>query len=188
MLKTLQHKLEPEFTFAGFTFPKYVWTLPRGSMASRLERARNPCTGGYYHAPTPNSNKGVSLYLNSDGGPKLRWKWCDDVAPSSINHTGWYTDEDGDSEKIRGVVFYLPHGRCLTGWSMGEGMASMISTSEIFDNELDAAYDADEVARIAADNEREYQAREQARIYAQEQAEEEAEAAHWAERDTVTKE
>ena len=155
-------------------------------MAKRLEQARHPCTGSYYHAPTPNSNKGIGFYLNSDGGPQLRWKWCDDVAPSSIDHTGWYTDEHGDSERIRGVVFYLPHGLCLSGWSMGEGMATEINTSEIFDNELDAASDADEEARIAAENEREYREKEDLRVAAEELAEEEAEAQHWAERDVRT--
>ena len=39
-MKSLTHPLTPEFTFAGFTFPKHVWTLPKGKLAKRIEQAR----------------------------------------------------------------------------------------------------------------------------------------------------
>ena len=133
---------EVEFSFAGFNFPKYLWTLPRGSKAKRLEHARNPVCGPYYHAPKPDSNNGASFYLESDGMPQLRWQWCDEVLPS-IRHTGWYLDEHGDSEKIRGIVMRLPRSRgFLAGWSMGEGIASAV--------EYDIYDDAQDAARVAA--------------------------------------
>jgi hypothetical protein len=51
----------------------------------------------------------------------------------------------------------LPHGRFMAGWSMGEHMASAIEPG-VFDDIDEAAQMADEHARVAADNQREYQA------------------------------
>lgn len=158
------------FQFAGFNWPRYYATLPRGNIARRLERYKNPVTGNYYGAPPPRgTDRGARdaytpFYLGSDFMPGLRWQWCDDVEGARIEHTGWFADEFGDI-KIRGLVFRLPHGRgFLAGWSMGESMASEMH-SYIWDNERDAAHAADNMARDAADDmardaaerEREYQ-------------------------------
>lgn len=106
--------------------------------------------------------------------PALRWVWCDDIA-RSIRHTGWYTDEDGAADKIRGIVMRLPRSRgFLAGWSMGEGMASEIDRS-IYDDELSAAMAADDCARYAAERQREYEASEQARMDEDESEDEESE-------------
>jgi hypothetical protein len=149
------------FTFAGFQWPRYVAALPKGSKAKRLERYKAPVCGPYYHAPKPvkGSNHGTIFYLNSDGMPGMRWAWCDEVegVGRSINHTGWYTDEHGDGDKIRGVVFTLPKGRgFLAGWSMGESMASGVEY-EVYTGELDAAQAADDIAKLIAEVERESQ-------------------------------
>lgn len=150
-------KPNKEFSFAGFDFPKFVWMLPRGAKAERVKRMRNPVCGPYYHAPTPNQNNGQGFYLDSDGMMGLRWEWCDDVDGVSINHTGWYTDEFGDFDKIRGIVLRLPRGRgFLAGWSMGKGMASDVDAT-IYQDEQSAAYAADSMAEHAAEREREYQ-------------------------------
>jgi hypothetical protein len=165
--KSMVRPLEVEFEFAGFSFPKYVWTLPRGSMAKRLASAKNPSTGGYYHAPTPNKNIGQGFYLDSDGMMGLRWQWCDDVC-KAIDHTGWYSDEHSDSEKIRGLVMRLPRSRgFLPGWSMGEGMASEVD-STIYDTEEDAARAADSMAERAAERQRDFEAEERAKMEADE--------------------
>ena len=145
----------PRFTFAGFTWPRYVATLTPLSGLRKKRELRKIC-GGYYHAPKPNSNNGRGFYLSDAGQPFTRWQWCDDVEGASIRHTGWFTDDYGDSDKIRGIVILLPHGRFMAGWSMGEGMASTIEPG-IFDDIDEAARMADEHARVAADNEREYQ-------------------------------
>lgn len=149
-----------QFMFAGFNWPRYVATLPRGNMATRLQRKKNPVTGPYYHAPKPISGRhpGRGFYLDSDGAPGLRWSWCDAVDGARIDHTGWFTDEDGTGDKIRGVVFRLPRGRgFLAGWSMGTGMASEIDGT-IYDDETTAAYAADSEAESVAENERDYHA------------------------------
>jgi hypothetical protein len=147
--------IEP-FAFAGFAFPKFVWNLPHGSFKKRIEYMRHPVTGGYYHAPKPGST-GQGFYLESDGMPDLRWRWADEVT-NQIRHTGWFTDEYGDGDKIRGVVFRLAHNRgFLAGWSMGEGMASTLEY-HIYDDEEEAALDADSMAESAAENAREEEA------------------------------
>lgn len=143
------------FAFAGFQWPRYVATLTPLSGLRKKRELRKVC-GGYYHAPKPNSNNGRGFYLSDAGQPFTRWQWCDDV-DTSIQHTGWFTDDYGTGDKIRGIVILLPHGRFMAGWSMGEGMASTIEPG-VFDAIDEAAQMADEHARVAAENEREYQA------------------------------
>ncbi|AAQ63386.2 hypothetical protein Nazgul10 [Burkholderia phage BcepNazgul] len=141
--------LTPEFTFAGFNFPRYIARMPK-RFASIAERNAYPC-GEYYHAPKPNST-GKGFYLESDGAPGLRWQWCDEVEGACINHTGWFADEHGDGDTIRGVVFRLPHGRgFLAGWSKGECTASEITYDCIYINEIFAAQAAATMARLVAE-------------------------------------
>lgn len=149
-----------KFTFAGFTWPRYVARMACGPVALRKKWEGRKVCGEYYHAPRPEqAGKGRSFYLNSDGQPFTRWQWCDDVPGVRIDHTGWFTDEYGDSEKIRGIVVALPHGRFLAGWSMGEGMASTVD-ADVYDTAEDAAFAADSMAEHAAEDEREYHAQQ----------------------------
>lgn len=135
-MKTWNHKITPVFYFAGFGWPRYV--VP------------------YYHAPKHGAT-GQSFYLDSDFMPGLRWHYADEVN-SDIEHTGWYTDDYGDGDKIRGIVFRLPKNRgFLPGWTMGHGMASTVDY-DIYEDIEDCAYCADSMAEIAAEKEREYQA------------------------------
>jgi hypothetical protein len=144
------NKLEPEFTFAGFTFPRYIPEITRRQKDGRTFRAV------YYHAPKPkNAGRGQSFYLD-DHGSFDRWVWCDEVDGARIDHRGWYSDEYGDSEKIRGLVVRLPHGRFLAGWSMGKGMASAVE-GDVYGDITEAAYAADSIAERVAEDEREYQ-------------------------------
>lgn len=153
------------FKFAGLQFPKHVYTLPHGAFKARIERMRRPVCGDYYHAPRPllnSPNPGTSFYLGSDFMPALRWQWCDEIKGAHIRHTGWYADEFGDGDKIRGIVMRLPHGRgFLAGWSMGESMASAID-GDIYPDEISAACAADSIAEHVAEREREYQAEQDA--------------------------
>jgi len=116
-------------TFAGFEFPQEIPILPRAPLAKRLAEyklthGKRVCGPYFRTEPSPNPS-GMSFYLDSDFQPGLRWEWADEIDGARIQHRGWYSDEYGDAEKIRGLVFRLPHGRgFLAGWSMGEGMAS----------------------------------------------------------------
>lgn len=150
----MQRPLTPEFTFAGFTFPRYVATLAIGIPALRRQRELRKACGGYYHAPRPNDNSGRGFYLGNAGMPCKRWEWASD--------TEWYCDEFGD-QTIRGIILRLPHGRFLAGYSMGEGMASGVSAI-VYADEDEARAAADEEARCAAESERDYQAEEAARM------------------------
>ncbi len=172
MLNSRVRPLAPEFTFAGFAWPRYVGTLPRGSLADRFKnRHSRGLTGGYYHSPVPDAAKSRGFYLDSDGMSGLRWQWAEECEGARIRHTGWFCDDDC-SQTIRGIVLRLPRGRgFLAGWSMGEGMASTVDYSPIFDNAADAAACADSMAESAAEKERDYQAREWAKIEARELAE-----------------
>lgn len=137
--------------FASFSFPRKVALFrPGKTLGHRL------CTA-YSASPTPvtlyHRADSWGFYLDSDFMPGLRWKWCDDVA-RSIRHTGWHTNPHGDGDTIRGVVFALPHGRgYLAGWSMGQGMASVIERG-ILSDESDAANCANDAAERAAEAER----------------------------------
>jgi hypothetical protein len=145
----------PSFVFAGFTWPRYLATIPAGPLSRRAadrKPGRAMC-GDYYHAPTPGA-KGRGFYLGSDA-LGLRWQWADETEGAGIGHTGWFCD-DIESETIRGIVLRLPRGRgFLAGWSMGKDMASSVDYSPIFDNAADAAACADSMAESAAENERE---------------------------------
>lgn len=153
-------KLKTEFTFAGFTFPRYVASLPQGSLPKRLKDSKTRCTGDYFHAPKPIAGRhpGRGFYLEDAGQVFTRWQWADDVV--SLKHTGWFCDEFQDS-KMRGIVARLPHGRFLAGWSMGEGMASEID-GQIYTDETEAGRAADSMAESAAETEREYQEEQEA--------------------------
>jgi hypothetical protein len=149
-------------TYAGFTFPFTFGILPRGPLTKRLAEFKvthghRSCGPYYRDEPKPNS-KGMSFYLDSDFMPLLRWTWCDEVdgVGRSIDHTGWFTNDFCD-DKIRGIVMRLPHGRgFLPGWSMGEHMASSLEY-DVYDDEVECAYAADQLAEYAAEAQREYE-------------------------------
>lgn len=150
----------PSFTFAGFTWPRYMATLPRGTLRERLRDRISGCTGDYCHAPSPNNREGRGFYLTAREAWGLRYRYADEVSGSGIRHYGWFTTDDTCSDTIRGIVLRLPRGRgFLAGWTMGEGMASSFDYSPIFDDEADAAACADSMAKNAAESEREYQER-----------------------------
>lgn len=166
---TRRFSLPPaEFTFASFTWPRWVATLDNQPRPQKIEQRRCPVTGPYYHAPKPVTRQhpqdGRVFYLDDHGAPGLRWAWCDDLpsdwicdAEPNIGHLGRFADEYGDTI-IRGIVLKLPKGRgFLAGWSMGEGMASEIDAT-VYCVASDAAYAADSIAESAAERQREIEA------------------------------
>jgi hypothetical protein len=157
------------FAFAGFSFPRHIprlvkpgdCGLPAPLARGAGKRHRFKANTSYYVSPAPNSD-GTSFYLDSDFAPGLRWQWCDEVAGTRIDHTGWWTDEFGDGDTIRGIVMRLPHGRgFLAGHSMGESMASTVEY-RVYDDECEAARAADRLAEIYAEAERDYRAKQEA--------------------------
>jgi len=150
-------------TFAGFDFPQTIAMLPRGPLGKRLDEFKRThgarVCGPYYRTVPAASPSGTFFYLESDFMPGLRWEWCDEVDGSSIRHTGWFCDDFQD-QTIRGLVMRLPHDRgFLAGWSMGESMASNLEYY-IWDDAVECARAADHMAERAAEDQREYEARE----------------------------
>lgn len=165
-------------TFAGFTYPKRTaiyrnaarWQSENLAAAggkdattkSGKRRKTRWCFVYYAVAPaplprTPNDNF-ASFYHGSDFMPGLRWQWANDVC-RSVSYAGHSTGDYG-SDTIHGIVFRLPRGRgFLAGWSMGEGMCGAVHCHVIADED-EAARTADDMAAVAAENEREHAARE----------------------------
>lgn len=84
-----------------------------------------------------------------------RITYADEVEGVRIGHTGWFCDSHQD-EKARGIVCALTHGRFLAGYLTEDAGMSYLPTGTLHDSAEDAARDADEQARIYAENEREY--------------------------------
>ena len=151
------------FQWAGFTFPRPIVELPRGTRRERMQAAReNKACGPYYHAPKPitgGTHPGRGGYHSREGIAGLRRvEYADEISGAGIRRRGWFCDEFG-GETIRGIVVCLTHGRMLAGWSMGEGMCASIECDEVFTDEIEAAQRANELAESAAKSEREYQER-----------------------------
>lgn len=155
------------FNFASFEFPRLLAVMPVLTNLQRKQKReahgamyKSYVFGTYTHAPTPLHERdecSCGFYLGES--QNLRWGWCDEVegVGRTINHKGWYLDDEGIDETIRGMVFRLPHSRgFLIGWSMGKGMAGTIYYRTTYETERDAAYAADRIAEIVAEEERDY--------------------------------
>jgi len=105
-----------------------------------------------------------TVYFEENDLPFRDPRPAHDVA-NAIRYAGWYIDEFCD-DTFTGYVFRLPHGRFAIGYrdSMSDGY--LIDKTCIFDSddEIGAALAADSMAEAAAQEEREYQARENARM------------------------
>lgn len=85
----------------------------------------------------------------------IRWQDCDEVN-SRINHRGWYCDSEG-RECARGIVVRLPHGRFMPGYRTTDA-GEIVVYAEILDNDSEAAWRADRIAELYAEDAREYAA------------------------------
>lgn len=155
------YALTPEFTFAGFTFPRYVADLPMGKTAMKSKRELRKVCGGYYHAPKPGRVAGWGFYDCDDAQFNLR-----------IERTGdsFYCDPDGH-DTMHAIVARLNHGRgFLVGWTMGTGMCASLD-SDVVDDEDEARRIARTRTKDAAGAECDYQQRETDRLACEETAE-----------------
>lgn len=151
-----------KFTFAGLEWPAKIAVLH----PNRKNYTRRKVDTGYSHAPTPLKLGGCeqNFYHDDVGMPGLRWKWCDDVERVRIDHTGWFTDDDGGGDKIRGMVFRLNHGKgFVIGWSMGSNMVGFIDYDCVYADERTAAHSADKLAERVAEKARDEEREEQAK-------------------------
>jgi hypothetical protein len=63
-----------------------------------------------------------------------------------MNHTGYYADSNQDQGSIVPIVARLSHGRFLSGYRWDETGEYTVFTSTVFDDESEAARDADHEA------------------------------------------
>lgn len=105
------------FKFAGFTFPKKLWALPKGRLKDRLAASKQfKMTSGYYSAPTPNQTAGWGFYLGENTQFSLRIT----VLPNQFL-AGYNT--------VQPILARLSKNRgFLAGYTLGEGMASSLSS------------------------------------------------------------
>lgn len=136
--------------FAGFAWPKQEWALPKGKPSQRVRKTRY--TGGYYqNAPCMAGNGEIGFYWGEGGEPSGRL-WT--LRAKLYTRTSWYCDSF-QSDTLTAFVFALPHGRgWLAGWTMGDGMIACVDR-HIHTIEHSAMWEANEMARIAAERMRE---------------------------------
>lgn len=129
-------------------------------------------------APFPRGRDLLRWIENTEAAGLRFVAWADELA--SLRHTGWYTNDDGDGDSLRGGVWQLPgkgtRARLLYGYAEFEGRGEMnpgsaaLVVSEIVETESctawegvrdlpetrDAAQWADGLAERMAEQERDY--------------------------------
>ena len=124
------------------------------------ERAKSRRVVGPYHffphmIRERDGDQVVSFYLGSDFAPDLRIQEVTEFG----NHPRWYADPYQD-QTITGIVARLPHGRgFLAGWTMGEGMISVLER-DVYPDLESAISAADDLAMYAAEREYETETQE----------------------------
>lgn len=138
--------------------PEHKLEIFRGSLKERFMVWKNSGkrrVAGPYHFRSEADSESFSFYLDSDFAPALNWVYCDETNEADIKHMGWYCD-DFEQDTIRGIVLTLPNRRgYLAGWTMGEGMITIVERETISDLES-ACYNADSLAEEAAERSRNY--------------------------------
>jgi len=90
--------------------------------------------------------------------------WVDQII--NLRYTGWYCDLHRQ-ETFRGVVFHLPaqkgESRFIAGYVESLNGGFVLDLTEIWQDEQSAAYEADRLAECAAEDNREYEAKENAK-------------------------
>lgn len=75
----------------------------------------------------------------------------------SIDHTGWYTRDDGDNgNTIAGYVLRLPHGRLIPGYRASGWDGVTLYPLDQYDDLMECARAADHYAERVAEDERDY--------------------------------
>lgn len=87
--------------------------------------------------------------------------YADEIA--GLRHRGWFVD-DNEDEVYRGAVYRLPHGRFVAGFPDPYNDGPAFVELETTDDEQTAARWADDLARIMAEENREWSRASSARI------------------------
>lgn len=114
-------------------------------------------------------SKQEARFIENTDAVGLRWVgWADELA--NLRHTGWFTDDEGMGETLRGCVYALPArngkrvlipayregGEHWGRWTDQNTGSAILFPGDITDDEDTAAHWADSNAEHAAEKEREY--------------------------------
>lgn len=138
---------------------------PKMTAVRALQGARSETRGPPWTPPSLcqesskywRTGRETSYFESIDSVPARFVGYCDKVA-RRIDHTGWFADDCQDS-KYRGVVFRLNRNRgFIVGYqeSDNDGIVLDLQTVLDSDDDIGAAYAADNMAERAAEQEREY--------------------------------
>lgn len=100
------------------------------------------------------------------------FQYADEVV--SLRHTGWFTDREFQDDTMRGVIAQLParDGKAvyIAGYQYtgGDDTGGTFYFNDLHDTDKEAARMADEHARVAAEEECDYQEAERAKLAAEE--------------------
>jgi hypothetical protein len=127
----------------------------------------------YSYSVHPKSDNPWNPIFTMDGSSR-RVRWCqdtgraglrfvgyaDEISGAGISHIGWFTDEFGHNEKMRGAVWQLParngEARYLAGYIDPWNDNAALIDMEIETEENVAARSADGLAEFCAETEREH--------------------------------
>jgi hypothetical protein len=143
--------------------------------ARKLERKRASERAINYNSEWQNGRTKLRCIENAQRGLRLVG-FADEIAREesmsrSIDHTGWYADDNQDST-YRGVVYSLPHGVLVAGYVSSDHVTgstrprhsnwdshscAQLAFDETYTDKMDAARAADHIAERCAEIEREYQ-------------------------------
>jgi len=123
-----------------------------------------PLTMSHYPINASDLDKAHARFFQSELDCGLRrLDWADRII--NIRHTGWYSDLYQE-ETFRGIVFRLPahkgENRFVAGYEESLNGGFVLNLTEIWQNERNAACEADRLAERAAESNRLYEAKEAA--------------------------
>lgn len=150
-------------------FPQY------GTHRTLYRQGIHPLTVRHYPMNADDPERAARRFFECADQTDLRFVgWADQLM--TLRHTGWYADTHNE-ETFRGAIFRLPaergQERFVAGY--GESMTGgfVLDLSEVWNDDLiGAAREADRLAEGAAEDAREYEAREAAERRIEEIAEE----------------
>lgn len=139
----------PFMNFATVLMQYADWREKRKGTHWELRPALYGCWGQQPQKP----GYKPTYWMEPEAQKTLRVRDAQDLI--RMDHNGWYTD-DFCEDTMQGVVILLSHGRALAGYRFSCN-GGLTVDGRVYDDPKEAAQQADEMARIAAEQEQEYQ-------------------------------
>jgi len=146
-----------------------------GDMRQVYRQGFQPLTVRHYPINANDPERAARRFFEDAEAAGLRFAgWADESL--RLRHTGWYAD-NYQEETFRGAIFRLPskrgQERFVAGYGESMGGGFVLDLSEVWDDDLiGAAQEADRLAERAAEDAREFAAKEAANMRIENIAEE----------------